>query len=59
MALGKWYPVDEDGVKSRFAQWYEKLLAAGVPFHDFNFFKKEDEEKFKNNYQKWIKWYLD
>lgn len=59
MALAKWYPVDEDGVKSRFSEWYEKLVASGVPFHEFNFFKKEDEEKFKKNYQKWIKWYLE
>lgn len=26
--------------------------------NQLNFFKKDDEEKFKKNYAKWIKWYV-
>ena len=62
MVLGKWYPLDEDGDKTRFAEYYSELVKVGVPFgkeNQYNFFKKDEEEKFKRNYTKWLKWYVE
>lgn len=39
----------------------KELKAHGVNFPDenqLNFFKKDDEQKFRNNYNKWLKWYV-
>lgn len=61
LMLGKWYTVDEDGEETRFAQYYHELTATGVVFpaeNQLNFFKKDDEEKFKKNYSKWIEHFI-
>ena len=59
--FGKWYSIDEDKEKTRFADYYRGLTAKGVHFGDggYNFFKKDDGEKFRKNYTKWLKWYVE
>ena len=60
--FGKWYNIDEEGEKTRFADYFLKLREIGVSFGKegaYNFFKKDDEEKFRKNYAKWLKWYIE
>lgn len=45
VALSRWYPVDEEGDETRFAQVYQDLMKAGVSLpkgNQLNFFKKDD-----------------
>jgi hypothetical protein len=57
--LAKWYPLDDDAKESRFADYAKQLAKNGValPAGQYNFFKKEEEEKFRKNYTRWLQWY--
>lgn len=54
--MARVYVKDEEGDETRFVQIFRQLSANGVTFpeKDYNFFKKEDEDKFKKNYEKWV-----